>query len=174
MKPVSILRFISIIICILLFREGQAQTQKPEVHIRVAYLDHSKLRREYSSYASSKTEQLKKFSELKAKLQRETDLEKESLSQQVAADSAVGGTKRKELQENSAQKIRALEQVTETEKRKIHDENLKMMQDFERKIASAIGDVVREKGYNDVRPVGKDTPKNTTDDITNLVLQKLN
>lgn len=174
MRVITYLTFISVLMsCLVVHTSVFSQTKPSKSPEHIAFLDHIKLRKDYPHYAAEREVQLKKFSDLKINHEKKLKDEQTNLLELIAADSITGGRKKQELEGNSARKIGELEANLAKAKKKVHEENIKLMQNFEKRIVTAIDEVVREKGYTDVKPVQMDTPKENTDDITNLVLKKL-
>jgi Skp family chaperone for outer membrane proteins len=151
-----------------------SQTRPAKAPEHIAYLDHSKVRKDFLAYAAAKSVQMKKLADLKIKQDSRLQAQQQTFRELIAADSLSGGKARKELEAENAKKLAELETQLMTEKKQIQEENVAVMKSFEKKIVEAIGAVVREKGFTDVKPIGKDIPADNKDDITALVLKKLN
>ena len=116
---------------------------------RIAYVDHGRLRLECKGLIAARQE---------AKAAWQTS-EQDHRKQLAGLDKA---------------ERQALEQSQQERRRQLHLRRVAALQAQERRIVEAIGEVVSLGGFTDVRPLEKASLPDQGQDITDLVLQKLN
>lgn len=163
----------------LLFLPREASAQKKQLTPsdkvkKIALVDHSRLRKEYKGLADA----LQKLSHEGRARQKAFDESLGSLAEQerkqLKADSVRGGKKQGKIASDiSARRSTLMSAYLSAMKRK-NEEKINLMREYERKITLAIDAVVAEGGFTEVRQATKETPKERSVDVTDLILKKLN
>jgi len=169
------------ILAVLFLLPDNAWSQKKQLTasgkvIKIAFIDHSRLRKEF-----------KKFVAAKEKLAKENEAEKKSLEQalrfldkqtkeQLVQDSLNGGGTRNQITSKANSKRSGIIHNNQLSQRKRNQARIALTQDYERKINTAVETVVREGGFTEVKPFVKDSSGQSRRnvDVTDLLLRKLN
>lgn len=141
---------------------------------KIAYIDHSQLRKEYKAFGKALIE-MSNTNAVKKKL-HETflkDLET-ATAKRLKADSIKGGKDRELIKERAANERTTKVNAYQTDLKMRHDERSKLIREYEQKIALAIDAVVTEGGFTEVKPLEKEPFKIRGKNVTDLILKKLN
>jgi Skp family chaperone for outer membrane proteins len=141
---------------------------------KIAFLDHSKLRREYKEYSAKlkelfdasvleKNDLARKVADLNGEMERK--LKKDSLSAGKKTDAIILEYEKKKS---------TLISFSQLKQQGLNNEKMILLKKMEEKIRLAIDAVVNEGGFTDVKPIDKNYNESNGLNITNLVLKKLN
>lgn len=172
---------IQTLLCLVAFSTmpKEAWTQKRQLVAsdtvkRVAYIDHSRLRKEYKAFADL-MKKTSKENESRKKMHEETLRTLEGQTAKILKSDSLGGGKNHD-------KILSQEGIKRNEAEASYQANLKkrfqsrneLLKEYERKITLAIEAVVAEGGFTDVKPLAKEPSETRGRNITDLILKKLN
>lgn len=142
---------------------------------RVAYIDHSRLRKEFKEFAAAWQKLGKENTADKKSMEQALELLDKQTKEQLTQDSLNGGGSRSQIISLDSSRRSEIIQKNQLEQAKRNQDRITLMQEYEQKINAAIDAVVAEGGFTDVRPLIKDQPdKKRGIEITDLLLKKLN
>ena len=142
--------------------------------VKIAYVDHSALRKGFIGYKDSIAFLTKTNNGANEALSRSLQLLDQQTKDLLIKDSLTGSNGKQQILNNSASKRAALTATFQAGQKNRNDARVVMMGNFERKIILAIDAVVNEGGFTDVKPLTKDATAPNGKNITSLVLSKLN
>ena len=140
---------------------------------RVGLVDYVRLHKEYNALKSLHESGYRNWQNVKEKYDQAMKAQDNETKLQLKKDSGQAG-KRQSLIQESERRRQLLFDNYQQEQKKLHTDRSTLLLEHEKKIQLAIGQVVSEGGFTDVRPLDKNTPAGSGTDITDLVLKKLN
>lgn len=178
-KIKQVIVYMYIIIGLLFLLPICSWSQKKQLNpsgkvVKVAFVDHSKLRKDYKSFAAAK-EKISKENEVSKKyFEQQLQLLDKQTKDLLKADSLKGGKTRDKIQKDADTKKSDILNAYQSDQKKRNQERITLSQEYEKRIISAMDDVVSKGGYTDVRTTVKDTSSKKGIDITDSILKKLN
>jgi Skp family chaperone for outer membrane proteins len=141
---------------------------------RIGLIDYVRLHKEYNALKSLHESGYRNWQNVKEKYDQAVKAQDNETNQQLKQDSGQAGKRRSLIQQESERRRRLLFDNYQLEQKKLHTDRSALLLEHEKKIQLAIGQVVSEGGFTDVKPLDKNTPAGSGTDITDLVLKKLN
>lgn len=150
--PLALL-FFSLLSASPVFAQGQAkQPTLSDKVTKIAYVDHARLRGEYRALKAARE-----------KARAEWQASEQGHQKQLAGLSTKNEAGREALEQNQQER-----------RRQLHQKRVAALQAHERRITETIGETVSQGGFTDVKPLEKGGALSQGQDITDLVLKKLN
>lgn len=176
-KKLNVLAFLfTIIIIICLPTPGRSQKKQLTVLgpvVKIAYLDHSALRKAYKALNNAKEKIAKENMAEKKSFDQALQLLDLQTKELLKQDSIAKGKNRQQIIKNAKSKKDQLIGEFQLNQSNRNQARIKMIQEYERKIILAIESVVNEGGFTDVKPIVKGVVIQNGTNITDLVLKKL-
>lgn len=165
------------IIGLLLPHNTQAQKRElqPSNKVqKVAFIDHSRLRREFKTLTLARETSRQKWMASKKDLDNSLQAQESQARQLLKQDSLSKGKKKALIMQESDQKKQLLLSNYQLSQKKMFQDRSALLQECERKITLAIGQVVSEGGFTEIKPLPEEKNSQKGIDITDLILKKLN
>ncbi len=162
LKAVDIPVRLCLIATVLFLQPKQSWSQKrqlsPSAKVsKIAFIDHSKLRKDFKAFSSAKEKIAKDNDADKKTFDRALKLLDEQTKEQLRLDSLSGATNHNNIINQATAKRNEIVNNHQLEQKKRNQERIILMQDYEKKIVLAIDAIVSEGGFTDVQPLRKDT-----------------
>ncbi len=154
---------------------AQHQLTASDKVTKVAYIDHSRLRKEFKEFAAARQKLAEENVADKKSMEQALQLLDKQTKDQLAQDSLNGGGGRAQIMSQDSSRRSEIIQKNQLAQAKRNRDRIAVMQEYERKINAAVDAVVTEGGFTDIRPLVQDQPERKRGiEITDLLLKKLN
>jgi len=169
-----ILGFITLSILPKLSAAQKKQLTPSDKVVKIAYIDHSRIRREYKAFSELIITMSNANAERKKLYAESLQVLKKQVAKKIKSDSLDGEKNKEKIISQFAEKEQVITNTYQVYVAEKFQERAKLLQEYEVKIAVAIGAIVSEDGFTDVKPIETKTIQLSGADITDLILKKLN
>lgn len=168
-----------ITVCLLSFIPTKSEAQKKQLVAvnkveKIAFVDPARLRRDCQAFKSARERLSQQWYTMKAAYELEVKNHDAAIQEQLRLDSLTGMNKHNQIIKEAQSKKGILLRVYQAQQKKLHQEQLAVMDEYERKITLAIDEVVSKGGYTEVKAFIKNGVTDKGTDITDSILKKLN
>lgn len=141
---------------------------------KVAFIDHSRLRKEYKAFSEAMKELSKENDSKKKTFDESLKVLENQTSKQLKSDSLKGGKDYEKISSQASVKRKETTTIYQADlKKRFQGRNI-LFKEYERKIVLAIESVVSEGGFTEVKPFIKEPFEKRGTNITDQILKKLN
>lgn len=141
---------------------------------KVAYVDHSIIRKEYKEYSLAKVTLAKEARAVKEALNQALYSLEEKYLKEIKIDSLDGGTKKEQIIKKYQADKTKLHTDYNLAQKKLNEDRIALTQKFEKEISTAIDKIITEEGLTDVQQITPNTKVPEGRNITWKILEKLN
>lgn len=142
--------------------------------IKIGYLDHLALRKEYKAFNDAKNKIANEQLAAKRSFDQSRQIVEQQANQLLKQDSLLGGKNRQQILNDASYKSSKLTLDFQEGQKKRNQDRMAIMDEYEKKIRLAIDDIVSKGGFTDVKALDKTKVIKNGINITDLVLKKLN
>ena len=142
--------------------------------VKIGYIDHSTVRKQFIAFAAAKERIAKEHLAEKRSLEQSIQLLNQQTKEQLRLDSLSGGQNQLQILNAADAKKSQLQSSFKDAQKRRHEERNILMQNYEKKIVSAIDAVISEGGFTEIKPFDPNATGQRGINITDLVLKKLN
>ena len=154
---------------------AQKKQLSPTVNIvKIGLVDHSKIRSSYHAFVKAKENLARQHVSNSNAYTTSLDEVQKKEERELKEDLSRGGNNQEKIkQDYTAQKV-ALLKSYKTQQEVLNLQRINLTKEYEQNILTVIGSVASEKGLTDVKPLFKEDKEQMGEDITDLIIAKLN